>query len=684
MHGPFHDAMAALLGVDGDGALPGIDPAADFRRDDAGDAATVRALNAAFLIALTGAGHPSHAAARRLLSSTGGRWAPVAAFYAEGVGAVAKEIEERSRDGEFVARLQTLATKASAADPDALAEESWSVFFPEGTGIRGRVREQVAALRRQRTVTLGSSSRKPRLTDPGRQLLFTANVLLTAPRSPLGELPGGAELRRAVAAAQDEPQQYWYDHPIPLDVRPEHNEILHGLRGLEAAAAYEVERGNLRRDSRLTCVLSVSTTHDGLQPIARRYLASELARAGGLSHLDVYAFTEADTRRLVERVLVPAAARYHPDEDDAAGLLTVLGVDGEYGRHYSFLKAIAALWHVLIDPSIGATFKIDLDQVFPQQALVDESGASAFEHLCSPRWGADGVDSSGRPVHLGMIAGALVNERDIGSSLFTPDVSYPSGPLHPADYIFFSPLPQALSTEAEMMTRYTPRGPDGTREVLERVHVTGGTNGILVDSLRRFRPFTPSFIARAEDQAYALATFPAQDARLGYVHQEGLVMRHDKESFAAEAVEAARIGKLIGDHARILLFSAYARLLTEDVGVLKRLLDPFTGCFISTTPTTVTLLRFALTAAGMFAADLDHDGLDFVIGGASRLRGALRLIDSGEMERRWVEERRGWDLYYDTLASLEEGIRRGDVAALALKAETVRIVGATALRAGQR
>lgn len=678
---PFDDAMAALLGVEGGGALPDIDPASHFRRDRAGDAGTARALNAAFLIALTGAGHPSHAAARHFLSATVGRWAPVAAFYAEGVTAVAEEIE--THDPDFVRRLETLAGRVPATDPDGLAEETWAVFFPEGTGIRG-VHERVAALRRQRTVTLDGSSATRPLTDPGRQLLFTANVLLTVPSPPLGELPSDPDLRRALAAALDEPQRYWYDHPIPLDVKPEHNEILHGLRGLEAAAAFEVERGNLPRDTRLTCVLSVSTTHDGLQPIARRYLEHELARAGGLSHLDVYAFTEADTRRLVERVLVPAAACYHPEEDDAAELLTVVGVDGEYGRHYSFLKAIAALWQVLVDPNTRATFKIDLDQVFPQEALVAETGASAFEHLCSPRWGADGVDSSGRRVHLGMIAGTLVNQRDIGASLFTPDVPYPSGPLHPPEYIFFSPLPQALSTEAEMMTRYTPRGPDGTQEVLERVHVTGGTTGILVQSLRRFRPFTPSFIARAEDQAYALATFPAPDARLTYLHQDGLVMRHDKESFAAEAVEAARVGKLIGDHARILLFSAYARLLTEDVGVLKRLVDPFTGCFISTAPTTVTLLRFALTAASMFGAGKDQDGLDFVMGGASRLRGALRLIDSGEMERRLVEERRGWDLYYDTLASLEEGIRRGDAEALALKAEAVRLVGAASVRAAPR
>ena len=30
----------------------------------------------------------------------------------------------------------------------------------------------------------------------------------------------------------------------------------------------------------------------------------------------------------------------------------VVGVDGRYGRHYSFLKAVAALWQVAVDPAV--------------------------------------------------------------------------------------------------------------------------------------------------------------------------------------------------------------------------------------------------------------------------------------------------------------------------------------------
>ena len=209
---------------------------------------------------------------------------------------------------------------------------------------------------------------------------------------------------------------------------------------------------------RMACALSVSVTHTGLKTVARDYLQEAFAAAPHMPHLDVYVFSEAATDRLIDEVLAPAVEHYL-GERDLEPLRRVFGVDGEYGRHYSFLKAVSALWHVLVDPRVRATFKIDLDQVFPQEQLVEEGGGSAFEHFRSPLWGARGRDADGRPVELGMLAGALVNEEDIARGLFTPDVTRPSSIPAGEAVAFFNRLPMALSTEAEMMTRYT--GADG-------------------------------------------------------------------------------------------------------------------------------------------------------------------------------------------------------------------------------
>merc|ERR1712170_320977 len=79
------------------------------------------------------------------------------------------------------------------------------------------------------------------------------------------------------------------------------------------------------------------------------------------------------------------------------------------------------------------------------------------------------------------------------------------------------------------------------------------------------------------------------EPKLGYVHAPGLIMRHDKEAFAAEAMEAARIGKMVGDYERMLLFSEYATVLGGcDLKYAKDLVDPFTGCFSVPIPYTST------------------------------------------------------------------------------------------------
>jgi hypothetical protein len=203
-----------------------------------------------------------------------------------------------------------------------------------------------------------------------------------------------------------------------VGIENERNEAVYGLKGLDDAVRFEIKRGNAPAGARLPVLLSISTTHHGLQDLARDYLSEELGRAGGVDHLEVFAASQRDVRELLETVLLPAANHFFPDRD-AQPLSEVFGVDGEYGRHYSFLKAAAALWHVLIDSRIRATFKVDLDQVFPQSALVEETGRSAFEQLCDRIWGAAGVDHRGEAVELGMLAGALVDERDADNGLFT-------------------------------------------------------------------------------------------------------------------------------------------------------------------------------------------------------------------------------------------------------------------------
>jgi hypothetical protein len=657
-----------------------------------GDGSPLSRASAAFLVALSGEDHPEYSRVLAVLADP-----EVRAFYRRALALIRAEIQESARAfpelGESIEELAlSSSTQPGELEQDAV-EKRWSVFFPEGAEIRGHEEQRIEALRERRSVAIERLNPEP-IADPAREVLFTSNVLLTIPLSDgkPDTLPFSNELKERVAKAAAEPQEYWYDHPIPIGIEPSKNEILRGLRGLQQTLLFERERGTTDPGARLACLLSVSVTHSGLQAVARRYVEEELRRAGDWEGLEVFVFSEADVRRLVREVLVPAVTAAGRNESGSSlsdstsdavseNLLEVFGVDGAYGRHYSFLKAMPALWGVLVDPQKRGTFKIDLDQQFPNEKLVEETGASAFEHLCTPLWGAEGADAAGQKVELGMIAGALVNLGDIDRSLFTPDVPFPNRPLSPDEHIFFSALPQALSTEAEMMTRYGAGGAlDGRTACLQRVHLTGGTNGILFDHLRRHRPFTPSFFGRAEDQAYILSVLNTPGPRLSYAHASGLIMRHDKHAFALEAMESAFVGKLIGDYERILYFSAYGRLLgLEEV---KEAVDPFTGCFVSRIPITVTCIRFALRALGFFDAGEVERGNDFVRTGGRRLGRAIDFAfgPRGELERCYQEERSGWDLFYDILDGLQRGLVRRDARALELKARAGEIMDGCRVR----
>lgn len=666
----FQTIISALIGPKEDeGSLSVFDPSGQFEDRCNEESGVAGALNAAFLIALTGGRHRLSEDAESFLArmTESSQWAEIARFYQDGIDHVQGEIQmvcEQDRD--FEARLKNLSewvsdNKASKSRAE-VPEKIWSLFFPEAIGIREHWEEHVKDLREKRTVTITELNSTP-IIDPARQILFSSNVLLTVPSGsrPIGELPFSDGIMERLSGIVGEPQLYWYDHPIQVGVASEKNEILYGLKGLDEAIEFERKLGNIALGTKVTILLSVSVTHRGLQKIAKGYLEEELNSIGSMNNIDVFVFTEADTRRIVDEVMAPVARKFLHCKN-AGELLGMFGVDGEYGRHYSFLKAIAAFWSILIKPDVRATFKIDLDQVFPQKELTEQTGFSAFEHLKTHLWGAYGLDSAGQQLDLGMIAGALVNKSDIKGSLFSPDVVFKDKRLLPDEYIFYSTLPQALSTEAEMMTRYNTDRLDGKGTCIQRIHVTGGTTGILVDSLRRHRPFTPSFMGRAEDQSYILSVLLNPGPRLAYLHKDGLIMRHDKGAFAQEAIRNAYIDKLIGDYVRILYFSAYAEELNEDVKRLKDNIDPFTGCFVSMIPLSIVHMRFGLMAASLFSEGKAAQALEFIKSGTKRIMGAIKFIRGKEnlFIEIYKKERLGWNLYYDTLSSIEDGLRDGD------------------------
>ncbi len=505
----------------------------------------------------------------------------------------------------------------------------WALFSPEAIECETEPKQVREKIQAKRTITQLENASQA-ITNVADQLLLTSNVLLGIPLKgdSVEHIKLSEKFHQTLAKAQAEDQEYWYDHPIPVGISSEENEILYGIKHLDRALATEVERGNLRADQKLTVALSCSVTHPSLAHIAKEYVEYEIRTHLNLKHIEVAVFGE-------DECLAILAEGFPQASKDLKG---VFGVNGSYGRHYTFLKAIAPLWQKGIKPSLKATFKIDLDQVFEQSMLIEETGKSFFEHIMQSNWGANGIDADGNKVHLGMLGGGLVNETDAHKGLFTADVKAPNG----KDYAIFEQLfcarwPQALSTEEEIISK---------RKDLQRVHVTGGTNGILLDSLYKFRPYTPTFIHRAEDQAFILSALanPVDDQYLVYSHQPGLIMRHDKEAFAGRVMEVAEAGKVLGDIERVLLFSTYAKHHPLGLEALKDKLYPFTGTFVSQTPVTLALVRFLLEGSFKDA--------EYSESGANRLIKCFNYCQNS-LQDEVHSNQRGWDEYYQLLMNTE-------------------------------
>ena len=469
----------------------------------------------------------------------------------------------------------------------------WELFCPEALEAfedPDKVKNKLLEKRKLKDI----KQNKLFLKKPALEILFTSNVLITTP-SEFSSPNIPEEIKRDLQKFKDVEQSFWYDHPIPLDSLEKENEIIYGLKNLDEALDFEVQRNNINNLDKITLVLSVSVTHEGLEEIALKYIKIIIKKYLKLKHINIFLFDEDTCNKITSSIF---SSKDNTNNN--------LGVNGNYGRHYNFLKYILLLWNKFIDHNVRYTFKIDLDQIFDQETLFKTTGFSIFDIFKNQKnWGGSATDYEGNKVDLGLLAGALVNKNDVSEGLFTPDVKRPNNndifSQFSSKKIFCPEWPQSVSTEAELMYQ---------SDDIQRIHVTGGTTGITLDSLKKWAPFTPSFINRAEDQAFGISSMKDNEY-LSHIHGKNLVMRHDKHAFAKKSIEMSKFGKEIGNLERILLFSYYAHEHELGYDKLKRRLWPFTSSFLSRYPELLTGLIFLID--GCFS------GGEYVSSGSKRL-----------------------------------------------------------------
>ena len=503
----------------------------------------------------------------------------------------------------------------------------WNLFCPEASEASEDPNALKEKLLKKRKLSNLNQSKKT-LLNPSKEILFSSNVLITTPSDFLSpKIP--EEIKYEVQEFKNINQSFWYDHPIPLDASNDENEIIYGLENLDNSIALETQRNNIDKFSKITLILSVSVTHLGLEKIALKYLKYIIKNYIKLEHIDVFLFDE-DACNKITSILFP-----NKDQTN-----NIMGVNGNYGRHFTFLKYILLVWNKFVDSNMRYSFKIDLDQIFDQEVLLKTTSYSIFEIFKNQKyWGGTANDPDGNKVDLGLLAGALVNKKDISQDLFTPDVKRPVNKdlfsKLSSKKIFCSEWPQSISTETELMYR---------SDDIQRVHVTGGTTGITLDSLKKWAPFTPSFINRAEDQAFVISTIQ-ENGYLTHCHGKDLIMRHDKHAFATKSIEMSKFGKEIGNLERILLFSYLANEHELGYDKLKHRLWPFTSSFLSKYPEFLTGLIFLID--GCF------NGGDYVSSGSRRLMDT-HLFCKTKLNTQLQNEKFFWKEFVERLENFKD------------------------------
>jgi hypothetical protein len=102
---------------------------------------------------------------------------------------------------------------------------------------------------------------------------------------------------------------------------------------------------------------------------------------------------------------------------------------------------------------------------------------------------------------------------------------------------------------------------------------------------------------------------------------------------------------------------------------IKDIIDPFTGCFVSYIPFTVVSLRLALEGASFFKDGKPNEGFDLLQMGTNRLHEIIKKLSetSNPLREGLRKEKKAWNIFYDLLDKVEEGLERGDPFALELK-----------------
>ena len=174
--------------------------------------------------------------------------------------------------------------------------------------------------------------------------------------------------------------------------------------------------------------------------------------------------------------------------------------------------------------------------------------------------------------------------------------------------------------------------------------MTGGTTGITFNTLKKWAPFTPSFINRAEDQAFVISSIN-KNKYLSHLHSKNLLMRHDKLDFTKRSIDYAKAGKEIGNLERILLFSYYSKCSGLNFKQIKNHLWPYTSSFIQEFPETLIYLTLMI--------DGISKNKEFLVDASERLKNTQKFCKY-KLDDQFIEEKDFWNMFIQRIDNFKD------------------------------
>ncbi|HAK45891.1 MAG TPA: hypothetical protein DCO79_08245 [Spirochaeta sp.] len=403
-----------------------------------------------------------------------------------------------------------------------------------------------------------------------------------------------------------------YDHPVAVFTRGKDHELEKCLVEMDRDIAFEKSAGVYPDSEKLKVLVSISTTHRGLDAVCEKWL-QKLVEVLKLKHIQCFLLSENKAREL-DKIIGPAAS--------------IFTVQGKYACHFGALKYAQLLFEKAY--GIRAGFKLDTDEGIHSKDMKRSSGKTWLQQLCHPFWGGTALNCSNENIGLGFNIGEYVDSRDLDAlgyaeAVRTPEVK-PKDDVRGSYLIFNKGVCQAKGT---MLLNRAKKLEDFISHPL----VKGGGYGIDNAALRAAVPVGFSMVGRAEDQQFYFSAINSGvqgifNPLLGIIHYKEDVAKSEHQNMA---------GRNIADIYRMLLF----RNLMSYLNVIEKT-RPFPANYASEFSHTQSLLLWLYLIFVESAAGNEDAAQEYLREGIKELLPLLDDIKTGKVIRRFEGERAAW------------------------------------------